>query len=145
MRISKKCQYALRAVFELSLRNSGHPVKISEIAKAQGISGRFLEIILNQLRHAGFVESRRGSEGGYLLVKSAETLTVGDVIEVVQGPVSVIGNEDNHLDFFGSFAFEQLWQEVNDTVSQIYRNTTFAELIKKEKARKRASVPNYTI
>ena len=77
MRISKKCQYALRAVFELAVRNTGQPVKIQQIAGAQNIPPRFLEVILNQLRHAGFVESRRGNEGGYMLAPGAEELTVG--------------------------------------------------------------------
>jgi len=148
MRISKKCQYALRAVFELSWRNTSQPVKISEIARAQHISARFLEVILNQLRHSGFVESRRGNEGGYLLARPAEEITVGQIIESVQGPISVIPNDEekvNNNGFLGNYAFEQLWQRVNSQVSKIYSDVTLAELVKNEMEKKTASVPNYTI
>ena len=149
MRISKRCQYALRAVFELALRNTGQPVKIHQIAGAQNIPPRFLEVILNQLKHAGFVESRRGNEGGYMLARLAENLTVGEVIQYIQGPVFMTadnaGKPNKSEVFYGDYAFKQLWQKVNSAVAQVCDNTTFAELVECEMARKSASVPNYSI
>ncbi len=149
MRISKKCEYALRAVFHLALRNSDQPTKIHNIAVAQNIPPRFLEVILNELKHAGFVDSRRGNEGGYLLARSAEELTVGDIMQAVQGPISVTAENSqeggNKAVFFGSYAFEQLWGNVDEAISQICNSTTFAELVKSEMARKSVFVPNYTI
>ena len=135
MRISKKCQYALRAVFELAVRNTGQPVKIHDIAGAQNIPPRFLEVILNQLRHGGFVDSRRGNEGGYMLARAAEELTVGEIFQYIEGAISV----------FGDYAFKQLWQKVNNAISEICDNTTFAELVEYETAQKSTCVPNYTI
>lgn len=149
MRISKRCQYALRAVFELALRDTGQPVKIHEIAAAQNIPPRFLETILNQLRHAGFVESRRGSEGGYMLARTAEELTVGEVLQCVQGPILLAADAaekpNKSESFYGDYAFKQLWHSVNRAISQVCDNTTFAELIEYEKANKTAAVPNYSI
>jgi len=149
MRISKRCQYALRAIFELALRDPNQPVKIHEIAGAQNIPPRFLEVILNQLRHAGFVESQRGSEGGYMLAQAAEELMVGEVIQCVAGPVSLTvdaaGKTNKGEYFYGDYAFEQLWEAVNRAISQVCDNTTFAELIECEKAKKAATVPNYSI
>jgi len=149
MRISKKCQYALRAVFELALRDPGQPVKIHEIAAAQNIPPRFLEVILNQLRHAGFVDSRRGNEGGYILARAPEELTVGEVIRYIQGPISITANDDKRANkgesFYGDYAFDQLWTNANRAICQVCNNTTFAELIECEKAKKTASVPNYSI
>lgn len=149
MRIPKKCQYALRAIFELGLRDPGQPVKIHEIAGAQNIPPRFLEVILNQLRHAGFVDSQRGSEGGYMLVKPVEDLTVGEVLRYIQGPISITTNVESKTNkgesFYGDYAFKQLWANVNSAMSQVCDNTTFAELIECEKAKKTASVPNYSI
>ncbi len=149
MKISKRCQYALRAVFELGLRKTDQPVKIQEIAGAQNIPPRFLEVILNQLRHAGFVDSRRGSEGGYMLAQAPEDLTVGQVIRYIQGPFSMTANDDRGSDeresFYGDYAFNQLWENVNTAISKVCDNTTFAELIEYEKAKKTASVPNYSI
>jgi len=149
MRISKRCQYALKAVFELSVRDSDQPVKIQEIAGAQNIPPRFLEVILNQLRHAGFVESQRGSEGGYMLARAAEELTVGEVVQCIQGPISLTADAAGQLDrgeyFYGDYAFEQLWENINSAISQVCDKTTFAELVEYEKAQRTTNVPNYSI
>lgn len=149
MLISKRCQYALRAVFELGLREPGQPVKIHQVANAQNIPPRFLEVILNELRHAGFVESRRGCEGGYMLARPAEVLTVGEVIQCIQGSISMTTDDEKRANksgpFYGDLAFEQLWESVNSAISEICDNMTFAKLIEYEKARKTATVPNYSI
>jgi len=149
MRISRKCQYALRAVFELALRDTGQPVKISEIAGAQNIPTRFLEVILNQLRHAGFVESRRGNEGGYMLARPAWEITVGQIIQYAQGSISLSADNTGRLDksqyFYGDYAFKELWQKLSRAIYQICDNTTFTELVESETARKTATVPNYAI
>ena len=76
MGITKRCEYALRAIFELTWRNSGQPMKIRQIAEAQEIPQRFLESIMNDLKHAGFVDSRRGNSGGYILMRNAKRIKV---------------------------------------------------------------------
>src|ERR1039457_2847178 len=79
MTISVKGEYALQALFDLASQPPGTPVKIGEIAKRQKIPQKFLELILAGLKQGGFVESRRGAEGGYLLARAAESTTVGAV------------------------------------------------------------------
>ena len=80
MLISQKSRYALRAILELAKRKSSGHTKIAEVARAQIIPPRFLEVILGQLKQGGFVESRRGSDGGYVLVRSPAGLTVSNVV-----------------------------------------------------------------
>jgi Rrf2 family protein len=148
MKISKKCQYALKAIFELAWRNSGEPVKTHDVADVQRISPRFTEIILNELKHGGFVESRRGSEGGYLLTRDAKEMTVREVVEYIEGPISVApdivkGNEG--AVFPGNEAFGELWHEVNDAVYEVCDNKTFAELVEFERAKRDRCVVNYSI
>lgn len=148
MKISKKCQYALKAVFELAWRNTGKPVKIREIADAQRISPRFMEVILNELKHGGFVESKRGNEGGYTLARDAKDLTVREVIEYVQGPISLVPNGTKTFEgitCFGDEAFKEFWQELNNVVSEACDNKTFADLVGFEQAKRQAGVPNYII
>ena len=87
MGIAKKSDYALRAMYELALRDRQSPAKIHDIAQSQEIPPRFLEGILNELKHAGLLDSRRGSEGGYWLLRSPQEVTVADVISVVEGPL----------------------------------------------------------
>ena len=148
MKISKKCQYALKAIFELAWRNSGEPVKTRDVADAQRISPRFTEIILNELKHGGFVESRRGNEGGYLLARNAREMTVREVVEYIEGPISVApdaAKDDRETAFPGNEAFKELWQEVNDAVCEVCDNKTFAELVEFERAKRDRHVANYSI
>ena len=81
--VSQKCQYAIRATFELARRNGRGPIKIGEIAEAQAIPVRFLEVILNQLRQGGFVQSRRGA-GGCYLVRQPEEIKVGEITSMLR-------------------------------------------------------------
>lgn len=149
MQVSQKCQYALRAIFELARRNDREPAKIADIAEAQAIPPRFLEVILSQLKQGGFVESRRGNEGGYLLARPPARLTVGEVIRFIQGPLGpvecVVGNGRERCPLYGDCAFLPMWEKVREAVSQIYDSTTFGDLV--EQARLRASnyVPSYVI
>ncbi len=148
MKISKKCQYALKAILELARRHTGQAVKTHEIAGSQRISQRFTEIILNELKHGGFVESKRGNEGGYLLVRAPKALTVREVIEYIQGEISVAPEalkDDGDASFFGNEALKELWQEVNSAVSEVCTKKTFADLIDFEKAKSEKCVPNYHI
>ncbi len=142
-RLSKKCRYGLRAIFELSLRQTPDPVKIQDIALAQAIPQRFLEIILAELKQGGFVESRRGYKGGYMLARSADDLTVGEVINFFQGD-NRKGN-GNSWNLRGDYVFSKLWKKVSDAISSVYSTTTFAEMVQDELSQSRAYVANYAI
>ena len=84
MNISVKSEYALHAIFDLATQPLDQPVKIADIARRQQIPQKFLELILASLKQGGFVESRRGAEGGYKLAKPADQLTVGQVLRYVE-------------------------------------------------------------
>ena len=140
MQVSQKSQYALRAIFELAKRRGQGPVKIAEIAKAQAIPERFLEAILSQLKQARFVESHRGSEGGYVLVRSPEDLTVGEVMEFVQGPVGPIAcliakSEASKCSLHGHCIFRGMWEKLQHAISNVYNSTTFHDLVTQEAER----------
>jgi len=149
--VSQKCQYALRAVFELA-RNFGRgPVKIGVIAEAQAIPPRFLEVILNEMKQGGFVESRRGAEGGYLLVRRPDRLSVGEIIRFIEGPVGpvscVVGDpESTSCPLHGDCVFMPMWERVREAMSSVYDTTTFDDLVVQEEARKGAGyVASYNI
>jgi Rrf2 family cysteine metabolism transcriptional repressor len=148
MKLSKKCQYALKAVFELASRNHNEPVKTHEIARSQRISPRFTEVILNELKHGGFVESVRGNEGGYLLSRSPDDLTVKEVIECIEGPISLSqekSKSSGNNTVFGDNAFTELWKEVDETVSELLNGKTFADLINSEMKQRKMHPLNYNI
>lgn len=87
MRISSKTVYALRALFDISFHNLGRPTKVEAIAAREDVPPRFLEQLFQDLKAAGLVGSKRGPNGGYFLLRSADAITVGDVIRAIEGPV----------------------------------------------------------
>ncbi len=139
MNVSVKCEYALRAVFELALRAGIEPTRIADIAERQGIPQKFLESILAELKKSGFLESKRGAEGGYLLGRPAEMITVGEVLRSVEGGRTGRATLDagGSLDFF--------WERVDQAVAEIIDRTTFADLVREWRERQASFVPNWEI
>jgi Rrf2 family protein len=137
MNISVKSEYALKAIFDLSNSPGGEPVKIADIAKRQKIPQKFLELILASLRQGGFVESRRGADGGYRLSRPATEITVGQVLAYVEnGKKNLRANPD---------AFSDLWTRVDRAVSDIIDHTTFAELDRLWRESQTRYVPSWDI
>lgn len=136
MNISQKCQYALRALFELAKHYGDGPTTVAEVARVQAIPPKFLELILGSLRQGGFVRSRRGSLGGYMMALTPESLTVGEIIRFVDGPLApvrcVAGREGTDCPLHGRCAFMGMWCRARDAMSEIYDNTTFRSLIEEE-------------
>jgi len=149
MLVSQKCQYALRAVFELAKRHNQGPTKIANIARRQAIPARFLEVILSQLKRGGFVESRRGKQGGYYLVGSPEALAIGKVIRFVQGPIGpvgcVTGDHSNECPLQGECVFLPMWENVASAIAAIYDTTSFRDLVVQEREKLCEYVLNYAI
>jgi Rrf2 family protein len=134
MRIpSKKEQYAVRAIYELAKRSQCGPTKISDIADAQSIPVRFLEVILGQLKKSGLVASKRGFYGGYYLLKPPEDVCVGEVLRFLQKKVGgELADEDPILSEPGSEenpALERLWLRVQAAAYGIYDDTSMKDLL----------------
>src|SRR2546425_7713211 len=111
MNISVKGEYALQAIFDLSSQPPGQPVKIAEIARRQNIPQKFLELILSSLKQGGFVESRRGAEGGYMLARPASAITVGEVYPVFERGQNGKSRSKRPADS----AFQDLWRQGDES------------------------------
>ena len=136
----------MRALFELTMRSTTEPVKIQSIASAQGIPPRFLEVILSELKHGGFVESRRGSDGGYFLARPAHNLTVGEVLAFMRkGSSNRSRPGKSNTDLFGDYALSEMFRKVTNAISTVYDQTTFADLVERELAIRNEQAPNYVI
>jgi Rrf2 family protein len=90
MKLSKKSEYGLRALLELTLADGQTTLQRHQIAERQRIPVEFLEQILLPLKRAGLLSSRRGMKGGYALIKRPEDITVGQVIRILDGPLAPI-------------------------------------------------------
>lgn len=145
MSVSLKCQYGLRALFELARRTGSAPTRIQEIAEAQAIPPRFLENILNQLRRGGFVDSRRGKAGGFMLARSANQITTLEVIRFLDGPVHPFDCEGDSpvrkCSLGPDCVFMPLWQRARQALENVYGGTTLQDLVDAQAA----AVPDFNI
>lgn len=141
MNISVKGEYALHAIFDLAAQCSSEPTKIAEIARRQKIPQKFLELILANLKQGGFVESRRGAEGGYLLARKPEMITVGDVLRFVEGRQEERARQRRLNDS----PFADLWDCVDRTIDGVVDSTTFAQLARDWADKHSRFVPNWEI
>ena len=142
MNTSVKGEYALQAIFDLASQRPGEPVKIADIARRQRIPQKFLELILAGLKQSGFVESRRGAEGGYLLSRAADSLTVGEVLRSVEGPHQGKGGRQRKK---LETPFTDMWQQVDQAVSEVIDKTTFADLLRNWSEKQSKFVLNWEI
>jgi Rrf2 family protein len=140
MRLSAKGEYALKAMLDLSLQPARRIVPIQEIATRQGIPQRYLEQVLQALKRAGLLASRRGAAGGYQLARAPEDITAGDVLRAVEGAHAPFEARDPGRR--GDLA--QLWEEIGRGVSEVVDRLTFGELAERARARAGAQ-PMYHI
>jgi Rrf2 family cysteine metabolism transcriptional repressor len=138
---SVKGEYALQAIFDLASQRPGEPVRIADIARRQKIPQKFLELILASLKQGGFVESRRGAEGGYLLARAPESLTVGEVIRHVDGAAQARGRSRRKHEH----PFTDMWNQVDQAVSGVIDKTTFADLLRGWQEKQSRYVMNWEI
>lgn len=141
MNISVKGEYALQAVFDLSVHDGEGAVKIADIARRQQIPRKFLELILAGLKQGGFVESRRGAEGGYLLARTAHSISVGEVLRQVEG-AKLLGAKGRRKP---EAPFTAMWDQVDKVISSVVDETSFADLARTWKERQCKYIPNWEI
>ncbi len=125
------------------------PVKTAQIAEAQYIPVRFLENILNQLRQAGIVESARGKEGGYRLTRAPRILRVGEVLRIIQGPVSDVGCAEPaagaSCPLRPGCVLLPMWEKAHQAMMDVYDETTFQDLVDQETEANGCDILDYAI
>lgn len=131
MQVSRKVDYALRAAIHLA--NDEHRSKacsVAEIAERERIPRQFLEKIIPELIRSGLVRSRRGPHGGYVLARPAEEVTFKDVIEAVEGPISLNVCVGEHAECFllGACGMNRIWVEGQRRVMDLFQSTTIASV-----------------
>jgi Rrf2 family protein len=131
MQVSRKVDYALRAVIHLANQEAaGRACSVAGIAAAERLPKQFLEKIVQQLIHKGLVRSRRGPHGGYVLARDPAMVTFRDVIEAVEGPISLNACVGDHPDCFliGACGMNRVWAEGQRRVMDLFETTTIASV-----------------
>jgi Rrf2 family transcriptional regulator, cysteine metabolism repressor len=123
MKISTKGRYGLTIMIELAKRYGEGPTSLKSIAQTHNLSEHYLEQLVAPLRNAKLVKSVRGAYGGYELADHPSKITAGDIIRVLEGPISpveVLENEEP--------AKRELWIRIRDAVKEVLDSTTLEDL-----------------
>ncbi|MEK6727507.1 MAG: Rrf2 family transcriptional regulator [Candidatus Omnitrophota bacterium] len=143
MHITYKGDYALKAVLDLAIYYGNGVVTIHDLAKSTDTPIKFLEQVLLELKRGGFVESRRGKIGGYLLAKAPSQIKLGEVIRFIDGPIEPIGCVEKKYtgckDLYKCI-FRSVWQDVTECTSSIIDNITFEDLANRARKQKETTV-----
>jgi Rrf2 family protein len=119
--VSTRCHYAIKALVRLALSYGGAPVQSRDIAAFGGIPGKYLEQVMHDLRQGGLVSSMRGKNGGYVLARSPDAITFGEVRELIDGPFeSVRMPRAGQADVL----VEPVWHDVRQAVNEVLAGAT---------------------
>ncbi|RYG74787.1 Rrf2 family transcriptional regulator [Lentibacillus lipolyticus] len=127
MKISTKGRYGLTIMLELARKYGDGPLSLKAIAREKNLSEHYLEQLASPLRNAGLIRSIRGAYGGYVLAKDPRDIKAGDIIRVLEGPISPVeGMEDEEP------AKQALWIRIRDAVKDVLDTTTLEDLRRHE-------------
>ena len=129
--IPAKVDYAVRALAELAVSDRAVAVKAEDLATSQDIPEHFLKNIMRELRMAGLVSTRRGTDGGYRLARAPEEISIADVVRAVHGPLaSVRGLRPEALDYHGAAThLTEVWVVLRAGMRNVLENVSIAALV----------------
>jgi Rrf2 family protein len=151
MKITFKGDYALKAILDLCLSaKHGRVVPLIDIARRQDIPVPFLEQIMLILKKAGYIQSKAGKGGGFILLKRPKDITLGEITRLIEGPIEPIacGAEgcSSGCAEEGRCAFQEVWFRVTGAVSTIVDSVTFADMMRRTRElREQKMVHDYSI
>ena len=136
MKISTKGRYALRLMLDLAINDGEELIRIKDISKRQGISEKYLEQIISNLKRAGYVKSLRGAQGGYRLSMEPKEYSVGMILRLTEGnmvPVGCLEEKEENCERMDSCITIRLWAMLNDAVKSVIDKVTLQDLVDWEK------------
>ena len=133
MMISTKGRYALRLMLDLAIHSEGSAVPLRDVAQRQEISDKYLEQIVTQLSRAGLVRSVRGAGGGYLLTRTPEGYTVGEILRVLEGSLAPVSCADGVgcCERADRCVTVEVWREIQAAVDGVVDHLTLADLVRR--------------
>ena len=136
MRLSTRGRFAITALIDMALRESSAPVPLQDLAVRHRISMSYLEMMFARLRQHGLVESTRGPGGGYTLARSAQSITVADIIGAIEDGNQASENGDPQESSASAQAMIQdLWNDLHHTVMAYLQTVTLHSLALQQKAK----------
>jgi len=130
MQVSRKVDYALRAMINLARQAPGRAASVAEISAIEAVPKKFLEKIIQELIHGGLVVSRRGAHGGYALARDPAKISFKDVIEAVEGPLTlnICVGDLRHCSVSSTCGMHHIWSEGQRRLTELFAATKLTDL-----------------
>lgn len=132
MKISTKGRYGLKAMVDLAFNSINDSVTLKSISQRQNISEGYLEQIFSSLRKGGLVKGKKGSQGGYVLARSMNEITVGDILRSLEGDLSVVEVDEEQIvkeDRLDGCIRNNIWDKINSSINKIVDSVTLEDLV----------------
>ena len=131
MKISTKGRYGLKALINLAMNDKQENITIKTLCENLNISERYLEQIFSSLKKSGLVQSVRGAQGGYLLSKEPKDITVGDILVVLEGPVSLSDcvMDEDICENSGKCVTKIVWEKMKKGIEDVINSITLQDMI----------------
>ncbi len=147
MKLTTKMRYGARALLELALHYEKGPMSLRQIAERQKVSEKYLESLLGILRSTGLVQTVRGPQGGYLLARPPERITLREVFEILEGPEAYVPCTLDHTvcSRWATCATQEVWAKMYEASMRVLESTTLADLAARSLEQQSAAFPTYEI
>jgi len=130
MKLSTKGRYGVKAMVDLAINYGEQPISIKSISERQSISEYYLEQLFSSLRRAKLIKSVRGAQGGYILNRAPEEITIYDVINVLEGPIEVSDClEDGACNNIDCCATRLLWKKIKNSIDSVTSSITLQDIV----------------
>lgn len=129
MIISSKGKYGLVALMDICLYSGSEAVTLKSVSKRQNISERYLEQIFSILRKGGIITSKKGAQGGYFLARTAADITVGEILNILEGDLKIVSPSEEGNDI-ECFMQKNIWNNINRQIEEYFDSVTLEALVK---------------
>jgi Rrf2 family cysteine metabolism transcriptional repressor len=146
MNISTKGRYGLRCMLDLAINSVNEHISLKSIAQRQDISESYLEQIFSSLRKAGFVKSVKGMQGGYVLSDNPSKYTVGQILRVLEGNLSVVGGSVTNSEGRESLEdiiMAKVWEKIDESINSVAESITLEDLVIESKTAEKGNLMYY--
>jgi Rrf2 family protein len=147
MKISTKGRYGLRILLDVALHQEEGPVSLRDVSRRQAISQKYLWQVISPLKAAGLLSATRGSRGGYVLARSLEEISIRDIVNILEGPVSVVAcvRDPKTCDRSVSCTAREAWVEIENKLNDVMSGITLKDLIQRHKVQEARGGQSYAI
>jgi Rrf2 family protein len=139
MKLSTRGRYGVRLMLDLALHYGDGPIFLKDIAGRQGISEKYLWQLITPLKTTGLINSQRGAHGGYCLGKTPESISLKEILQILEGSLCLVDCVDNPslCERSSSCISRDIWGEASQGMQRTLEKTTLAEMVLRQKEKGR--------